>query len=198
MNVVGAPSADVRRWCPLVGLFAMFAGCGGGGGASAATLQSFAVNPTTATLTVTAPALTAIAVTGSLPSIAVGQSESFSATGTYTDGSTQNLTTQVSWTSSSVAIGTINPGGVATAVSSGSTSITATLGGVSGAANLNVSYATLGLTWPVATYEAEAGTLGGAASIVGAADGSDRAVGDLGGEASQRQAVLLTQVGDTV
>lgn len=57
---------------------------------------------------------------------------------------------------------------------------------------------TLGLSWHQSTYEAEAGTLSGAASIVGASDGSDRAVGDLGGEASGRQAVVLTNAGDAV
>jgi hypothetical protein len=147
---------------------------------------------------VTPPVLTSISVTGSVPSIAIGQSEAFTAIGTYTDGSTQDLTPQVMWESSSVANGTINASGVATAVASGSSTITATLGSVSGTAKLFVSYATLGLTWPVATYEAEAATLMGGASIVGAADGSDRTVGDLGGEASQRQAVLLTQAGDAV
>jgi len=57
---------------------------------------------------------------------------------------------------------------------------------------------TLGLTWPVATYEAESGRLSGTAIIVGSADGSDRSVGDPAGEASHRQAVLLTSAGDTV
>ena len=50
----------------------------------------------------------------------------------------------------------------------------------------------------VSTYEAEAGQLGGLASIVGAPDGSDRTVGDLGGEASGRQAVKLTANGDSI
>jgi hypothetical protein len=56
----------------------------------------------------------------------------------------------------------------------------------------------LGLSWPVATYEAEAGRWGGSAILQGSADGSDRLVGDLGGEASQRQAVTLADAGDWV
>jgi hypothetical protein len=56
----------------------------------------------------------------------------------------------------------------------------------------------LGLTWHVATYEAELGQLGGGATIVGAADESDRAVGDLGGEASHRRAVELATPGDSI
>jgi hypothetical protein len=47
-------------------------------------------------------------------------------------------------------------------------------------------------------YEAEDGTLGGGAKIVGLPDGSDRLVGDLGGEASHRQAVTLAKIGDSV
>jgi hypothetical protein len=47
-------------------------------------------------------------------------------------------------------------------------------------------------------YEAEDGQLGGGASVVGLPDGSDRLVGDLGGEASRRQAVTLIHTGDSV
>ena len=57
---------------------------------------------------------------------------------------------------------------------------------------------TLGLTWPVATYEAENGQLSGTATVVGAPDESDRTVGDLGGEASHRQAVVLSATSDSV
>ena len=56
----------------------------------------------------------------------------------------------------------------------------------------------LGLSWPVATYEAESGQLAGGARVVGSADERDRLVGDLGGEASHRQAVVLTAPGDSV
>ena len=56
----------------------------------------------------------------------------------------------------------------------------------------------LGWTWPVTVYEAESGQLTGTAAVAGASDESDRAVGDLGGEASHRQAVVLTDAGDGV
>jgi hypothetical protein len=55
-----------------------------------------------------------------------------------------------------------------------------------------------GSTWFVGAYEAERAALGGSAHIVGAADGSDRAIGDLGGEASDRRAVTLMNAGDSV
>jgi hypothetical protein len=72
------------------------------------------------------------------------------------------------------------------------------IGGQAAAGGTIAGCTRLGLTWPVTTHEAEAGTLTGTAKVVGAPDGSDRAVGDPGGEASGRQAVLLTQPGDAV
>ena len=48
-------------------------------------------------LTVTAATLQSIAVTPANPSIAKGPTQQFTATGTYSDSSTQNLTSQVTW-----------------------------------------------------------------------------------------------------
>ena len=55
-----------------------------------------------------------------------------------------------------------------------------------------------GSMWYVETYEAESATFGGNARAISAADGSDRQVGDLAGEASGRQAVTLMNAGDSV
>ena len=86
-------------------------------------------------LTVTAAELVSIAVTPSNPSTALGVNVNFIATGTYTDASTQNITTQVTWDSTNTGIATIsNAGGsegVATPVAVGSTLISASLGGIS-------------------------------------------------------------------
>src|SRR5437867_12219155 len=51
------------------------------------------------TLTVTAATLTSIAVTPTNPSIANGTTRQFTATGTFSDSRTQDLTTQVTWSS---------------------------------------------------------------------------------------------------
>ena len=51
----------------------------------------------TQTLTIGPAALVSIAITPADASIALGTNETFTATGTYTDGSTQNLTTAVTW-----------------------------------------------------------------------------------------------------
>src|SRR6202453_3797165 len=50
-------------------------------------------------LTVTSATLVSIAVTPANPSIAKGTTEQFTATGTYSDNSTQNLTSSVTWPS---------------------------------------------------------------------------------------------------
>ncbi len=82
------------------------------------------------TLAVTAAVLTALAVTPPGPSIASGTTQQFTATGTFSDSSTQDLTDQVTWSSSAGGVATIDNGsgneGLATAVAVGSTTITAT------------------------------------------------------------------------
>jgi uncharacterized protein YjdB len=86
-------------------------------------------------LTVTPAVLTSIAVTPTSPSIALGTTRQFTATGTYSDSSTQDLTTAVTWSSSSTGVATIsNAGGsrgLATSVATGTTTITAVHAGTS-------------------------------------------------------------------
>ena len=98
------------------------------------------------TLTVTAATLASIAVTPSTPSLPVGVQIRFTATGSYTDGSTQNLTGAATW-GSSMAAATVSNGvgtrGFTTSVSLGSTVISATVGAIVGSANLTVNNATL-------------------------------------------------------
>ena len=70
--------------------------------------------------------------------VSVGATDQFTATGNYANGSTGSLTTQVSWRSSSTAVATINTSGLADAVGSGTTTIQASLNGVTGSASLAV------------------------------------------------------------
>jgi hypothetical protein len=95
------------------------------------------------TLSVGPPALVSIAVTPANPTIAKGLTQPFTATGTYTDLSTQNLTASVTWGSTATAVATIDATGLATAVGTGTTTISATLGAVSGSTTLTVGPATL-------------------------------------------------------
>ena len=99
------------------------------------------------TLTVTAATLVSIDVTPANPSVALGLKPQFTATGTYTDNSRQNLTTQVTWSSSNTAIATVSSAagfeGLGAGLSPGSVTMTATLAGVSGSTTLTVTPATL-------------------------------------------------------
>lgn len=94
-------------------------------------------------LTVTAPVLASIAVTPANNSIAPGNTQQFTATGTYSDGSTQNLTSTATWSSTSAAVATISNAsgsqGLASAVAIGSTTITAASGTISGSTNFTVT-----------------------------------------------------------
>lgn len=86
-----------------------------------------------------APTLTSITVTPANPSIIVNGQQQFTATGNYSDGSHQNLTSSATWTSSSPSVATINSTGLATGVAAGSTTITATYGSVHGNTGLTVT-----------------------------------------------------------
>ncbi len=85
----------------------------------------------------TNPLVDTISVSPSSQSVGVGQSVQFTATGTYGHGAnhpstTQNITNSVTWTSSVPAVATITAAGVATGVSAGTTTITASMNGYTG------------------------------------------------------------------
>jgi hypothetical protein len=99
------------------------------------------------TLTVTAPAtLSSIAVTPANPNLLAGAAQQITATGTYSDGSTKNVTSQASWTSSNTTVATMNASGLATALSAGSTTIKAALAGVTGSTLLTVQAQAVAIT----------------------------------------------------
>jgi hypothetical protein len=114
------------------------------------------------------PPLQSISVTPANPSVAVGATQQFTATGTYSDGSTANLTNQATWASSTTARATINSSGLATGVSAGSTTITATSGSVSGTTGMSVTAAALSISTSSlpsgtvnTTYSASLAAIGG-------------------------------------
>ena len=90
-------------------------------------------------LTVVNPLLS-LSITPTLPGTRVGGTQQFTATGTYYDGTTQNLTSSVNWSSSSTSVATINSNGLATGLASGTSTITARQpGGIANSVNLNVT-----------------------------------------------------------
>ena len=121
----------------------------GGGLATALTLGSVTISATSGSVTgsttvnVQSAVLSSITVRPVNKKIAPFTSQQFQAIGTYTDGSTHNVTGQVSWTSSNTAVATIGGSGRAKALIPGPTTITATLGSISGSSTLDVSNATI-------------------------------------------------------
>jgi trimeric autotransporter adhesin len=127
-----ASVATVSNASPTKGLAA-------GVAPGAATITAlFAGQSGSAMLTVTNATLSTITVAPNGADISLGGTQQFTATGNFSDGSTEDLTAQVTWTSSDVSVATITAGGLASTAGSGSTTITARMSGVSGTATLNV------------------------------------------------------------
>ena len=109
-------------------------------GSSNITASLSGVTSNTAVLTVTPAVITAIAVTPATPSIAVGSTINLTATATYSDATTADVTTAVNWTSGSTGVATIGLNtGVATGVAAGGSTIFATspTGGLNGSSVAN-------------------------------------------------------------
>ncbi len=87
-------------------------------------------------LVVNPPVLQSIAVSPSPASVGVGQTVTFTATGLYSGGSTQNLTNTAIWHSSDTSRATIASSGVATGISAGGSNITATSGSITSSPSL--------------------------------------------------------------
>jgi uncharacterized protein YjdB len=86
--------------------------------------------------------LLSITVTPTLATVPAGVAQPFRATGSYDNGSTPDLTTQVTWGSSDIAVAQVSnaagSNGLATSLVAGTTTITASLGGMAGKATLTV------------------------------------------------------------
>jgi uncharacterized protein YjdB len=99
------------------------------------------------TLTVTSPPLVSIAITPAMPSVAKGSTQQFTATATFGDNTTQDVTTVVTWTSAPVATATISnaPGsnGLASAIAEGTAVISASVGTIKAMVTLTVTAANL-------------------------------------------------------
>lgn len=103
-------------------------GCGGvssnnGNSGGSKTVSSLSVSPTTA-------------------SIQSGQTQQFTATAKYSDGSTANVSSTVTWAVNPASIASVTKAGLVTAQAAGSTTVTASMSGVNGTAALTVQSAT--------------------------------------------------------
>ena len=117
-------------------------------------------------------ALTIIEVTPALDAVVVGAAAAFTAIATLENGTQTDVTATVAWSSSAPATASIAASGVASGLAPGSTTITATLDGISDTAQLSVVAAAPGdTTPPVAAIETPAANseINAPASIVGTA-----------------------------
>jgi 6-phosphogluconolactonase len=110
----------------LLILTGLLAACGGGGGSAAPMVT-----------------LTSIAITPASPSIALGTTTQLTATGSYSDGTKKDISSQVTWASVTTTVATVSTAGLATSVAVGTSAITAMLSGVTGNDTLTVTAATV-------------------------------------------------------
>ncbi|HEX3818878.1 MAG TPA: Ig-like domain-containing protein [Candidatus Sulfotelmatobacter sp.] len=120
-----------------------------GGLAAAFALGSLSISATSDSITgstsvsVQSPTLISISILPSNGTIAATTTVQFHALGNYSDGSVQNVTRQVTWASSNTAVAQILGTGDSKGQAAGSSTITATLGSISGSTTLNVTNATI-------------------------------------------------------
>jgi len=116
--------AQTRVWSFAVLLAVCMVGCSGSeyrfGNSKSANVVSLTVTPGSQTLT------------------AAGQTAQLIATGTYSDSTSQGVTSQAQWTSSAASVATVSSGGMVTAVGTGSATISASFSGVTGSATITV------------------------------------------------------------
>lgn len=93
-----------------------------------------------ATLEVTNARLLSLQVSPATASVQAGTTQQFTAQGSYSDGSTADVTSSATWTTSNDAIATVSSTGLATGVAGGGpVTLTTTLGEVSATAQLSVT-----------------------------------------------------------
>ncbi|WP_434930268.1 ice-binding family protein [Shewanella sp. HL-SH5] len=105
--------------------------------------SSSGVLAATTTLTITDATLTSLAITPVNPSIANGLTKQFIATGTYSDGTSPDVTTLVNWTSADTLVASINANGLASSVAVGTVVISASFGAEDASTELSITDATL-------------------------------------------------------
>ena len=118
-------------YCLIVGLLVAVTAFTGGCSSASTSTSKTTPTSTTTTPTTPAPLLSSIAIANTSPvNLAVGSKQQFTAIGTYEDGSKQDVTFKVTWSSSDPNIATISSIGSVAGVSVGNTDITASLSGI--------------------------------------------------------------------
>ena len=122
-------------------LLILLSACGGGGGGGSSDTTAVVQNT---------PVLTGLSVTPVDSTIESGSNIQLTATGTFSDKSTSDLTDQVSWSSSASGVATVGATGLVIASGVGSATILAVDGsGLSASTNLAVQGFTIQGTIPI-------------------------------------------------
>ena len=107
------------------------AGLAAGIAGGTANITATMVGVTSPSVSLTVEALTSVAVTPATPAnLRVGSNQQFTAIGTFADGSTEDITSQVTWISDAPDTAIFNYPGVVAGLSSGTATITASLNGI--------------------------------------------------------------------
>ncbi len=145
-------------------------------GTCSATATSGAVSDSAA-LTVTPATLSNITITPPNPSVNSGGSVQLKATGTFSDGSTQDMTSSLTYSSSKPAVATVSSSGLLHGLAPGSATVTASLGSVSSSFGVTVTAATLQtITIGTGTITVSAGISAQLSAIGSFSDGSTQDV----------------------
>ena len=119
-----AAAAAVLLWAALA---AGLQGCGGGSDGASSGTANPAASP--------APkVVSTVQVTPSGGTVPYGGTQQFTASVTYSDGSTAALSTGVTWSAAPTSVVTVTSAGVATGRLSGTATVSAAFGGVTGSA----------------------------------------------------------------
>ena len=111
------------------------------------TVDGMASNGALFTLT-TGPSLVSIALSPASPTLAVNATQQFAATGTFSDGSTQDITSSCNWSFSNVSIATVTnkitgsdpeSGGYAIGLSTGTVTLAASFANITGSTSVTVT-----------------------------------------------------------
>lgn len=92
-----------------------------------------------ASVVVASAQLRGISIAPAVTSVPVGVSQPLVATGSYSDGSSAVLGSSVTWASSNATVAAVDGAGLLTSLKVGSTTITASAGGVSGSTDVTVN-----------------------------------------------------------
>jgi uncharacterized repeat protein (TIGR03803 family) len=151
----------VFRNCALLLALLLVAACGGGGGGSANAGGGISAGG--------APVLRSVTITPANPTLILTSSLQLHVTGSFSDGTTSDLTASAFWTSSTSQVAFVNGGGALVAAGNGSTTITAAVGSVSASTIVTVQPAPVTLTF---VHNFQAGEPGRPGGLLQASDGN--------------------------